>query len=567
MKSLLKNSNSQHLKDAVDYALKIKSGKILSGLYTKKAIQRFERDLKRQKDEDFLFEFKPDYATPVIEFAEHLFIPDLNSNLKLLPWMKFIYMNLFGWRHKLDNSRARFRHGYIEVARKNSKTTSILFPLVLYDYFFTHAAESFFVSADLRQSSKTFQELTHIFNHINKQLTKTSNVTTSAITDSKSNSFINFFSSDSRSTDSYKNSCSLIDEFHSYDTDKVITSFKYGGRARKNSLVLIITSAGTDISKAGYAENEKARKILNGVITDETYFSLIYAYDEKDDWKDKKMFIKANPSLGPILSQEILETDLEDAISTPSHQADFKAKTCGFWQNDISNWIPLNKWLELPATGDLSIFEGQNCYAGLDLSSVGDFSALTFCFPRDGLYYLFHRFYVPENTIQERYKGENINIKEWVDKGIVTATPGDVVNYDYIKKDFLDFADKFNIIELSFDKWNSNKLIEELMEENHLTTFIQFEQSLQKMALPTKEFERLVYEKKIACDNPVMMWHVTNATIKPDVNNNYKPLKIARTSTARIDGVISSIMAITRARVDNESSGKTKDFSNILNLF
>jgi len=104
---------SKHLKDVMDYCKGIKSGKILSGMYTKKAIDRFLNDLKRQKDEDFLYCFIPEYVDEVIEFAERLCIPDLDNKLTLLPWMCFIYANLFGWRFKLQPERRRFRSGYV----------------------------------------------------------------------------------------------------------------------------------------------------------------------------------------------------------------------------------------------------------------------------------------------------------------------------------------------------------------------------------------------------------------------------------------------------------------------
>jgi phage terminase large subunit-like protein len=333
-----------HYKEIQTYCNNIIKGKILSGSYTKKAIKRFLSDLKCQKDEDFLYEFKPELAEEIIEFAETLIIPDITTDdkkLKLLPWMKFIYYNLYGWVHKSDNTRRRFRSGYIEVARKNSKTTSLLFPIILYDFLTTDSAESYFVSQDEKQSYKSFIELKHIIK-ADKDLAAFINETVSAIT--YQHSRIAFFSSESGGIDSYKNICSVIDEFHSYDNDKVVTSFRYGGRARKNNMVLIITSAGLNLSGPCYTENEKAKKILNGILTDETYFTIIYAYDEKDDWKDSKNFIKANPSLNDIIKPEILENDLNDALITSSHQSDFKAKTCGIWTNDTTNWIPLQKW-------------------------------------------------------------------------------------------------------------------------------------------------------------------------------------------------------------------------------
>jgi phage terminase large subunit-like protein len=482
--------------------------------------------------------------------------------------MKFVYANLFGWRHKLDNERRRFRSGYIEIARKNSKTTSFLFPMILYDFKRTPAAESLFVSKDGSQSYKTYRELQSIYNESFIVNPRETVITESGIKN-KDNSFIQFFSSETRGTDSYKNSMAVIDEFHGYDNDKVITSFKYGGRARKNNLVLIITSAGTDISLPCYAENEKARKILNGLLTDDTYFTVIYAYDDCDDWKDKKNFIKANPSLGTIIQTEILENDLNDALITPSHQQDFKAKTAGIWSNDVSNWIPLIKWDTKKRNEfiDINDFNGQCCYAGLDLSSINDFTAYTKCFYREGLYYLFHKFYIPSEQIAEKYRVENIGIIDWINKGIVTAIPGSTINYDFIKEDIKKDSEQFNIIEVAYDKWNSNFLINDLEEIIPKTILVQYDQSLKSMATPTKEFERLIYEDKIIDSNPVSKWMTTNACIKIDANGNYKPLKEYKSSTKRIDSVISSIMSISRCNANLGNEPVNQDFNSILSLF
>jgi phage terminase large subunit-like protein len=557
-----------HYKEVQKYCNDIIKGNILAGQYTKKAIKRFLSDLKSQNDESFLYQFVPKKAEEVIDFAETLIIPDIDTpdkKLKLLPWMKFIYYNLYGWVYKVDNERRRFRSGYIEVARKNSKTTSLLFPIILYDFLKTDSAESYFVSQDERQSYKSFVELKHIIK-ADKDLNKVINETVSAIT--YQHSRIAFFSSESGGIDSYKNSCSVVDEFHGYDNDRVVTAFRYGGRARKNNLVLIITSAGTNISGPCYAENEKARKILNGVLTDDTYFSIIYAYDDKDDWKDSKLFIKANPSLNVILKQEILENDLNDALITPSHQSDFKSKTLGIWTNDTTNWIPLQKWDTDTRNQivDIKLFENKSCYASLDLSSINDFTAYTKCFSDGEYFYLYHKFYIPSDQIKEKYRVENINILEWIDKGFVTAIPGSTIDYDFILQDIISDSKLYNIIELPYDRWQANKLIDQIEEQLPQTILIPFDQSLKKMTNATKEFERLIMEDKIIDSNPVMKWMVSNAVIKPDVNNNYKPLKEGKSSTKRIDGVITAVMAVNRCTA-NENDVPTTDFESILRLF
>jgi phage terminase large subunit-like protein len=304
-------------------------------------------------------------------------------------------------------------------------------------------------------------------------------------------------------------------------------------------------------------------------LTDDTYFTVIYAYDDGDDWKDKNNFIKANPSLGTIIQPEILENDLTDALITPSHQQDFKAKTCGIWTNDTSNWIPLQKWdTKIRNTSiDISEFKNECCYGGLDLSSINDFTAYTKCFYRDNLFYLFHKFYIPSEQIKEKYLHENINIHDWVNKGIVTAIPGSTIDYDFIKEDIKRDSEQFNIIELSYDKWQANKLIDSLEELIPHTILIQYDQSLKQMSNPTKQFEQLIYEDKIIDANPVMKWMITNVVVKPDANNNYKPLKEYKSSTKRIDGCITSIMAIDRCNANLGNEPENKDFNTILNLF
>jgi phage terminase large subunit-like protein len=559
---------SEHLKETINYCNGILSGEIPSGMYAKKAVKRFASDLKRRKDDGFAYDFRPELAEDAITLAETLVIPDISTEdkkLKLLGWHKFIYYNLYGWVHKSDAGRRRFRSGYVEVARKNSKTTSLLFPIILYDFLTTDSAESYFVSQDAHQSYKAFVELKHIIK-ADKDLKAAINDTVSAIT--YRHSRIAFFSSESVGIDSYKNSCSVIDEFHSYENDRVVTAFRYGGRARKNNLVLVITSAGLNISGPCYTENEKARKMLNGVLSDDTYFAIIYAYDEKDDWKDKKNFIKANPSLGVIIKPETLENDLQDAMITPSHQSDFKAKTCGIWTNDSTNWISLQQWdtdrRNTAASADA--FRDAQCYAALDLSSVSDFTAYTKCFKKDGFYYLFHKFYVPSEKMAEKYKVENINIRDWAEKGVVTAIPGPTIDYNYILDDITRDAENFRMAELAYDRWNSGRLVDLLDEKIGGVTFIEYDQSLRRMSGPSKEFERLVLDDKIIDGNPVMKWMVCNAEIRPDINNNYKPLKAYKSSTARIDGVVTTIMAIDRCR-ENEGSAPVGDFDAVLRLF
>ncbi len=551
--------------EVLAYCNDILKGRILAGTYCKKAVKRFMNDLRRsEKEEGYPFYMDWQAADDVINFAECLHIPDINANLKLFPFQKFLYANVWGWKYKDNKARRRFRTCFIEIARKNSKTTSLLFPFILYDALTTNAAESYFVSATGDQAEKSFTELSNLVNETS-ELKEIMKCYSGAIT--YNNSRITFFSSETKGADSYKNSFSVVDEFHSYDSDKVITAFRYGSRARLNGTVCIITSAGNDIDGPCFNEVKKTRNVLDGSLTDESYFGILYEYDEKDDWTDPKNFIKANPALGTFLKEDVLISDLNDALITPSHQQDFKSKTCGLWNtNGLSNWLDPDNLVNESIDFEKE-FKGAECYAGLDLSSVSDLTVYSLCFPRDGKYYFKHRYFIPSDQIKNKYEKDNINFQEWIDKGLVIPTPGSTVDYDfvieYIKKD----AQIYSIKELCFDPWQSKLVINKLNDELPNIDYIEFAQNLKNFAEPTKNYEKKVLDKKIIDSNPILHWNLRNCVIKVDPSGNYKPLKSSKTSTQRIDGVITSIMALSRASFITENKPKQMSFQEVLNSF
>ncbi|MDY5048215.1 MAG: terminase TerL endonuclease subunit [Treponema porcinum] len=518
--------------------------------------------MKAQEDDGFPFVFDEEAFNNVIDFAQSLKLQDIKSNLVLQPWQKFCYQ-IWAWKYKSDLERRRFRTAYIEVARKNGKTSAFLMPWILYDALTENASESYLASATEKQSQKSFEEITAIIKD-NPELDSLFKCYSSAITYDTSR--ITFFSPQTSALDGYRNSLSILDEYHEYDSDRILTAFRYGGRARKNSTVAIITSAGNDINGACYAENKKAQSILKGTLEDDSYFTVIYAYNQEDDWKDAKNLIKANPALGSFLKEDVLLSDLNDAMLTPSHVPDFKSKTCGIWTNDVSNWISNEKWNKCCVDKiDWSDFEGAECWCGLDLSEVHDVTAFTLCFHKNGKFYFKHHFYVPSETIAERYQKENINFYDWADKGIVTVINGATIDYDFVFEDICSEMKNYRIREIAYDRWQANALISKLNEELPEIVYVDYDQSLKKFSQPSKDFEKAILDGAIVNDNPVMTWMVSNACIKITPNGDIKPQKDFKKPTQRIDGVITSIMALDRCK--SNLNNPCQSFELVLNSF
>jgi phage terminase large subunit-like protein len=211
------------------------------------------------------------------------------------------------------------------------------------------------------------------------------------------------------------------------------------------------------------------------------------------------------------------------------------------------------------------VLQGLEVYGALDLSSVGDFTAYTLCGVEEGRAYFRHKFYIPQETVREKYQTDNHLIPEWIERGYITAIPGGTIDYGYIYEAIRADMERYRLKEIGYDNWNAVKLIKDLEEGLPDLVLIPYNQALKKMSLPTKNYEKYLKEKRIVDRNPVMEWMAGNAVVQPDVNNNYKPLKQKNNPGARIDGIITAIISMDRA-VENEG-GRELTAAEIMDLF
>ena len=188
-------------------------------------------------------------------------------------------------------------------------------------------------------------------------------------------------------------------------------------------------------------------------------------------------------------------------------------------------------------------FDGAECYGGLDLSQVDDMTAFTLKFVRNNKHFYKHRFFIPAETIKERYRRENINMMAWVDAGIVQAIPGKTLDYDFIVESILEDAERFKLKAIGYDKWQSKNVINAIEEKRPDILLIEIEQSIKKLSPLTKDYEKSIKDGFVVDNSPVMLWMVNNCECYTDPNGNIKLKKYSKSSTQRIDGVISALMA------------------------
>lgn len=534
------------------YAEQVRSGEILVCEYVRLAVERYYADLDRALDMGRYFDKRAAMRTiHFIEKLKHTKGEWAGQRFRLEPWQQFVLWNIFGWKNA-DGTR-RFRYAYIEIARKNGKT-ALSAGIGLYMLFADgESRPEVYSAATVKDQAKIcFSDAVEIVKatDLKNYLTPYRN---SIVYELKGGT-MKPLSSDYGTHDGLNPSCGIIDEFHAHKDSGMFDVIKSAFGARRQPLMFIITTAGFDKSGVRYAYRENVIKVLRGVNEDDSLFGIIYTLDDKSEWDDPKMWIKANPNLGVSLSADYLADQVKDAKNRPEAVRNVMTKNVDLWVDAERTWILDDVWQKCIGTTDPADLKGCACWGGLDLSNVSDITAYVLLFHENDRFQLLPHFWIPEEKMLEKIRKENINYDKWVAEGYVTVTPGNVIDYDFVKADILRIVADYDLRTSAYDRWNSSQTIIDLQNEGMECN--PFGQGYGSMSAPTKEFEKLVLTGKIEhFGNPVLRWMLASTLVKTDPAGNIKPDK--EKSTQKIDGIVAAIMALGEwmtAQANDESN-------------
>lgn len=543
------------------YVEDVKSGKVVTGEYVKLAVKRFEQDYDRCiNDPDYPFYFDEKAAQKFIDFTECLKLYKdkwANKKLKLEPWQCFILGNIYGFKKKSDNCR-RFSKAFIFVGRKNGKTVLVSSSLI-YDVLTTPGAECYCAATKRDQARIAFDNCKEMVKK-NPGLSKRLEIfkSSSRIICENTASKIEALSSDYDSMDGLNPSCVVIDECSAMKNYNIIKVLQSGMYSRPEPLMIEITSGSDDMYSVGRQEYERSSKVLQGTIEADDYFCILYTLDPKDDWKDPKNYIKANPNLGVSVSLEALIKARDEALQQPSLEGEFRTKNLGQFISPISVWIPYKTWNNCVNNAQIYKFPEDEirqsiCVGAVDLSERYDLTAYTlyFYFPSIRKYFAKHKIYFPEEQLENKMKKDTPMFRKWVEQGYVKMTPGSITNYGVMFEDIKQDVEKYPIREIAYDPYNAVTLINEI---GPYVDLVEVAQNMKNISPMAKDWEAAIINREIVDDNPVMRWMVSNAKISSDINGNIKPIKDAASSssTKRIDCVITSLMCHGRIKALQE---------------
>ena len=467
---------------------------------------------------------------------------------KLADWQREeIIEPLFGTVN--DDGARSYRSSYLEVARKNGKSelaAGIALYLLLADG--EEGAEIYGAACDREQASIVFRVAADMVRR-SPVLSKKCKVIDSrkTITVPSTGSFYRAIPAEAAGAHGYNAHGIIFDELHAQPNRDLWDVLTTSTGAREQPLVFAITTAGFDRQSICWEMHEYARKVIEGVVDDPSFFPWIKSTPEEADWTDESIWHVANPGLGDFRDIDEMRTMARRAKETPALENTFRRLYLSQWTQSETRYIPMDKWAATAGVVDFEALRGRECYAGLDLATVNDVAALVLVFPPHGesdLYKILPFFWVPEDNMHERVRRDRVPYDVWERQGFITATPGNVIDYAFIRAKMNELADIFYIREVAFDRWGAQKIQTELQDDGF--TLAQFGQGFVSMNSPTKELLKLVLEERLHHgNNPVLRWMCDNLVVRLDPAGNVKPDK--EKSTEKIDGMVALIMALDRA--------------------
>ncbi|SEN80034.1 terminase large subunit [Lihuaxuella thermophila] len=547
------------LSRVIQYARDIVEGKILACKKHIQACQRFLNDFERMQNNDSPYEFDEDELYRFYKWAnmfKHTKGVLAGQRIELTDFQLFVVGNLFGWKDKETGTR-RFRKAYIQLARKNAKS-QLLALITSYTCFLSDEQEECYIAGWGREQSSI------VYNEILSQIRACELLkgkykdSYGRITHIRSGSVIQPLSKEARKTGDGKHpSVAVIDEFHVHETSEIYDVMISGMVGRENPLIVIITTAGFDMSRPCYTEYLYTSKILDpsNPIENDEYFVMICELDTDDDIKDERNWIKANPIVATYEEgMAFLRSELKAALDVPEKMRNFLTKNMNRWVDQKENgYMALSAW-NACGVDTLPDLVGKTCYVGIDLSSSVDLTSVSFEFPlKDGTYVVFNHSFMPEDTLKARMHTDKVRYDLWVEQGWITVTPGAVVDYRFIMQYIKDHAEleKWIIKEICYDPWSATMLAQEMDAEGF--TMVEIRQGIKTLSAATKSIRELTLQRKIIHDkNPVLTWAISNAVVRQDHNENIMLDKDK--STNRIDPIASLINAHVRAMLNEDTT-------------
>lgn len=532
-----------YLAVAEGYVSGVLDGSIVAGGWVRLACERHQRDMARaESDPECPFVWEDSFASDACAFIERL--PHVEgkwsaaNTIRLGPCQVFWVASLFGWRNRDDLALRRFTTFYLELGRKGAKST------LMAGISFFHLLKEQEVGASVVCGATTGAQARIVFG-IMQRMARSTTVAGAWLraqgVEALANAIVTVdgtvkpINAKASTQDGLNPSCIVLDESHAqkFGLHDVLKSAQ---GARPNPLLLAPTTAGYDLLSVGYALRTHLTKVLQEVFNAEHLFGLIYTLDPTDDWRDERVWVKANPMLGITPKLDWVRKYCTDSQQTPGLEGEFRVKVCSEWMQSSSSWLSMTSW---DACADPSLtlddFAGQTCWIGCDLAQLDDLAAVALVFEKAGLLYGFLQFYLPRDVVEARARVEPA-YRQWALDKVLTLTDGAMIDNAVIEADIRGYCKRFQVKAIVFDQFGSIDISNRLTKDG-LPAVVE-PKNAKTFTPPARELETRVIHGRFRHDgNTCLKWNASNCVVSRRIDDSILPKKEAPESPNKIDGI------------------------------
>jgi phage terminase large subunit-like protein len=401
-------------------------------------------------------------------------------------------------------------------------------------------------------------------------------------------------SADGDVQDGQRPSLLIRDEIHRWKTlrhETVKDVLTKGQISRAEPLDWQITTVGCEWDcPLWFKEDQFARLVIKDPTIAPSYYAAIWGADlekiesDPDYWKSKEARVLANPSHednGGYLRDAALVGELDKAIREPSEKSKYLRYhlnvplkmsedpiiEMGRWQQ---NGDPLQAELDKLDKTELSVdlrtwptydidllikrwgLVEEPCFGSVDAAWTTDLTATVFVFPptvKNEIWTFLPFFWVAQDRIPELERTTRMPLRDWVERGFITATPGDGIDMNAVKSRLKWGNEMFDLIETDYDRANFRSEATSLAEDG--LTMVEVRQVFMELSAGTKYLLSGYLDRKFRHGNhPVLNWNAACLQLQYDHKDNVQPSKPERMKSAkRIDGMSAIVTAFSRALV------------------
>lgn len=468
------------------------------------------------------------------------------GRIKLELWQKAFVSLIFGI---VDDTGARqFREIFFVVARKNGKTL-LAAAIAAYCTFLDgeYGGRIYFAAPKLDQAALCFDAYFQMIQQ-EPELNALAQKRRTDIYIAQSNTSARPLAFSAKKSDGMNISLAVADECASWAGDQGLKFYeviKSSFGARRQPLLLAMSTSGY-INDGIFDElMKRSTRFLLGDSKEKRLLPVLYMIDDVERWNDITELAKSNPNLGVSVPVDYMLEEIAIAEGSLSKKTEFITKYACIKQNSSLAWLP--EKLVAQASGEhLELEEFRNSYAvgGIDLSQARDLTAATCVIERDGELYVFAQFFLPSEKIDEATARDGVPYQIYIQRGLLTPSGDNFVDYNDVYKWFVDLVEKYQIypLQTGYDRYSSVYLINAMKQYGFHTDDVWQGENLYPVILET---QGLLEDGKIHIgDNDLLKIHLLNAAIKMSTERGRGKL-VKINPTAHVDGTAALLDAMT----------------------